>query len=40
MINYLSNNHINTYYKHIFLTIWNNLEKHIISKVEQNKLSL
>ena len=40
MINSLSNNHRNTYNKHVFLTIWYNLENHIISKVEQNKLSL
>lgn len=40
MINFLSNNRRNTYNKHVFLTIWYNLENYIISKVEQNKLSL
>ena len=40
MINSLSNNHRNTHNKHVFLTIWHYLENHIISKVEQNKLSL
>ena len=40
MINFLSNKPRNTHNKHVFLTIWYNLENYIISKVEQNKLSL
>ena len=40
MLNPLSNNHRNTYNNHVFLIIWYNLENRIISKVEQNKLSL
>ena len=40
MIKSLSNNHRNTHNKRLFLTIWYILKNHIISKVEQSKLSL